>query len=343
MGTISVSLPSDGSTADVADYNTPITTIVNTVNGNIDNANIKSGAAIDASKLASNSLTNTQMATSISPVTRFDEATFDFVASGLVWSGDSYGSTRVASMTAGVVYIDGKRLTVAAVTARSFTASKDTYIDLSDNGDGTAAITYTEVANNAASPALTANYMRIGIMVTAAGSIAAVGSVNQGEETKVLPIASSIPYAVTDSLGNLICPRDPNRKILGYRQRTSGNFTTTNTTATQITELSVPVIVPTGRKVRVVISGSSIYSSSGTIGAIASIWDGAVAGTRLNVAGGFGNSSAAGAVTNLNLDAIITPTSASKTYNASLHAQSAATATLEASSTSPVHIRVELA
>jgi hypothetical protein len=29
MGTVSVSLPSDGTTADVADYNTPITTIVN--------------------------------------------------------------------------------------------------------------------------------------------------------------------------------------------------------------------------------------------------------------------------------------------------------------------------
>lgn len=56
MGTISVSLPSDGTTADVADYNTPITTIVNEFNGNIDNANIKSAAAISGSKLADNSI-----------------------------------------------------------------------------------------------------------------------------------------------------------------------------------------------------------------------------------------------------------------------------------------------
>lgn len=52
MATINVSLPSDGSTADVADYNTPITTIVNEFNGNIDNANIKTGAAIATAKLA---------------------------------------------------------------------------------------------------------------------------------------------------------------------------------------------------------------------------------------------------------------------------------------------------
>jgi len=52
MGTVTVSLPSDGSTADVGDYNTPITTLVNEFNGNIDNANIKTGAAIATSKIA---------------------------------------------------------------------------------------------------------------------------------------------------------------------------------------------------------------------------------------------------------------------------------------------------
>lgn len=52
MGTISVSLPADGTTADVTDYNTPITTIVNAINGNLDNANIASGAAISTTKLA---------------------------------------------------------------------------------------------------------------------------------------------------------------------------------------------------------------------------------------------------------------------------------------------------
>lgn len=63
MATISVSLPSDGQTIDAADYNTPITTIVNEINGNLDNANIKSGAAITGSKLADASITNAKLAT----------------------------------------------------------------------------------------------------------------------------------------------------------------------------------------------------------------------------------------------------------------------------------------
>lgn len=52
MGTISVSLPNDGETADAVDYNVPITTIVNEINGNLDNSNLSDTAAIDASKLA---------------------------------------------------------------------------------------------------------------------------------------------------------------------------------------------------------------------------------------------------------------------------------------------------
>lgn len=53
MSTVSVSLPTDGTTADVSDYNTPLTTLLTDYNGNIDNSNIASGAAIARSKIAS--------------------------------------------------------------------------------------------------------------------------------------------------------------------------------------------------------------------------------------------------------------------------------------------------
>lgn len=56
MAIINVSLPSDGQTIDASDYNTPITTIVNEINGGLDNDNIASGAAITGSKIADNSL-----------------------------------------------------------------------------------------------------------------------------------------------------------------------------------------------------------------------------------------------------------------------------------------------
>lgn len=53
MGLISLSLPSDGDTADAADVNTPFNTIATVINGNLDNDNIKSAAGINTSKLAS--------------------------------------------------------------------------------------------------------------------------------------------------------------------------------------------------------------------------------------------------------------------------------------------------
>jgi len=51
MATITVSLPSDGDTIDVVDYNTPITTIVNEFNGGISNDNISATAGISGTKL----------------------------------------------------------------------------------------------------------------------------------------------------------------------------------------------------------------------------------------------------------------------------------------------------
>ena len=228
MSLISISGPSDGQTIDAADVNTPLNTIANEINGNLDNANIKSSAAIDASKLAASSITNTQMATSVSPVTRWDEGFFDYVASGCVWTGDAYASTRVASMASGVVYIDGKRLTVAAVTSRTFTASKDTYVDLSDNGDGTATISYTEVANNAASPALATGAIQIAVIVTGATTIASQYSINQEQIANNTADARTVGIGalggcsvITDSLGNRICRRSPKDNMIYAHSRSA--------------------------------------------------------------------------------------------------------------------------
>lgn len=208
---------------------------------------LKNNAITSAAQITDGIIGDAEMATAVKPVTLWNENGFDHVVSGCVWTADAAGSTRNASMTSGVIMLAGKRLTVAAVTARSFTASKDVYDDFSDNGDGTAAHTYTDNTTNAVSPALAAGSMRNAIVVVGATNIAAAASINQGQEDRVLPIASSIPYAVTDSLGNLICPRDPQRKTLGWRQvLTSQNIAAAET---DITGLSVPVIVPSGRKI----------------------------------------------------------------------------------------------
>lgn len=57
MPTINVSLPSDGDTIDAADYNTPITTIVNAINGNLDGDNLDSTASFVMDSLTANSVT----------------------------------------------------------------------------------------------------------------------------------------------------------------------------------------------------------------------------------------------------------------------------------------------
>lgn len=263
---------------------------------------------------------------------------YDYVVSGCVWSGDAYGSTRNASMTAGVVVINGNPITVALVTARPFTASRDTYIDVLDNGDGTGLLVYTEVTNNNTSPALAANSIRIGIIVTGASNIANVGSVNQGEETKVLPIASSIPYTVTDSLGNLICPRDPGRRIIGLRQITTG-VTTTSSSDTQITGLSVPVIVPAGRKIKPSLHINA-YNSNANDGYIVKLWEGAVGTTQL-AAGGMEKNSLS-ASTGQDPYRVYTPTSSSITINASFRRTAAGTVDTNSSSTAPTTLLVEL-
>ncbi len=148
---------------------------------------------------------------------------YDHVIEGCVWTGDNYGVTLLASMSAGLVMINGKVVSVDAVANRAFTASKDTYIDIDENG----AITYTEVANNAASPARADNAIRIAIVVTAAGNILNQYSINQGRlssNTNNLykPNTGAVwqsPGAATivDGNGYRIYPDDPqNRLVSGY-------------------------------------------------------------------------------------------------------------------------------
>lgn len=267
-------------------------------------------------------------------------ALYDFIESGCVWTADAAGSTRAATMTSGFVWIAGKRLTVAAVTSRTFAASKDAYVDFGDNGDGTATINYDETtANNGVSPALAASRVRNAILVVGATSIATAASINQGQEDRVLPIASSIPYTVTDSLGNLICPRDPQRGTLGYRQILV-NFSTASTTQVQVTGLSCPVIVPTGRKINITAYCAKVEANGANTVGILGIWDGVVAsGTNLEQAqqvitnAGFGDA--------MKPEIPTTPAAASKTYNLGFHV-SANTGQLTNAAGSPAWIRVEL-
>ena len=136
---------------------------------------------------------------------------YAYVVSGCVWTADAPASTLNGSMTAGTVMIKGILLTVAAVTAHAFTASNDTYIDLADNGDGTATITYTGVANGTTSPALassgtTYTTCRIAVVVSNASNITSTAaSINQGNTTFNYPGSGLFSRTVSSgSNGNAI-------------------------------------------------------------------------------------------------------------------------------------------
>lgn len=260
---------------------------------------------------------------------------FDFVASGCVWTGDAYASTRAASMTAGVVVIGGNPVTVAAVTARTFTASKDTYVDILDGGSGVGTVVYTEVTNNAASPALAANSLRIGIIVTGATTIAAAGSVNQGDPASVLPIASSVAYSVTDSLGNLICNRNPNPTVIGYKQILADFTSVTTPAEVDVTGLAVPVIVPVGRRIKITTWAQRVLTSGATNVGV-SIFEG---GTQYSE----GATTVGSNVNNQVLcSAVILPSAGLHTYKATIHQSGAGTMRYGAGAAYPGFISVEL-
>jgi hypothetical protein len=100
MANISVSLPADGTTIDVSDYNTPVNTIVNEINGRLDNSNIAAAAAIAGTKLADSSISTVKLA-----ATSVTAPKIDFASYGVL---HATGSTTVSIVApaAGFVYVE---------------------------------------------------------------------------------------------------------------------------------------------------------------------------------------------------------------------------------------------
>lgn len=73
-----------------------------------------------------------------------------------------------------VFYLNGQRYSGSSIANKTYTASKDTYVDITATSGGTVSVTYTEVANGATAPALSANYLRIAKVVTNGSAITSV-------------------------------------------------------------------------------------------------------------------------------------------------------------------------
>lgn len=265
---------------------------------------------------------------------------FDYIISGCVWTPDAVGSTRAASMSGGTIWLNNQFLTVAAVTSRTFTASKDVYVDFSNNGDGTAAITYTDNTTNAASASLGAGAIRNAIVVVGASSIATAASINQGQKDRLLPINSSIAYTFTDSIGNIIYPRDSQRRLIGYRQ-TLANQSLNSGTYTDLTGLSAPVMVPTGRDIEVTAYMGDTFNGALSSGVKMNIVD-VTAGVTLNET--YGVSGALTAFLTLNPSQVTTPPiPGARTYKTQFAGYGSSTSIQSNNNaTYPVWIKIEL-
>lgn len=145
--------------------------------------------SFDASQIQAATLVASAFAAAINPNTILHDTISSFVQTGCVWS---QVSGLNGTMTSGIAYIGNAtgifRVSVTGVGSNTFTASKDTYIDIDYNGN----ITYNAVANNAAAPALTANSIRVALVVTNGSAITSV--TQTGIDSNNVQIYPTSPY-----------------------------------------------------------------------------------------------------------------------------------------------------
>lgn len=116
MSLINYTPPADGETADAADVVTPLNTIYNEFNGNIDNSNIKSAAAISTSKLADDAgITTAKIADgAITPAKKAQ-----YIASGSFTTDTGTGNKAITGLGFTPKFVEFHWFSGASATAQS--------------------------------------------------------------------------------------------------------------------------------------------------------------------------------------------------------------------------------
>ena len=124
--------------------------------------------ATSTANVVNDTLTEADMADEINPRVRtYEGAACEFVYTGLEVATSASLSTTIS---AGTAYPLGYRINKASSTNKTFTASKDTYVDLDINGD----FQYSEVANGGAVPSVASNSIRLSKVVTSGTAVTTV-------------------------------------------------------------------------------------------------------------------------------------------------------------------------
>lgn len=131
----------------------------------------------------------------------------DHVASGLL--GIDPGASLTMIIPGGIAYVIGVRVVKpngAVDLTRTYTASKDTYVDISDAG----VITYTEVVNGAGAPAIAGSSIRLMKVITNGTEITSVADLRiltPGVKTTAGIVASPESFGANPA-PNMIATRD---------------------------------------------------------------------------------------------------------------------------------------
>lgn len=179
--------------------------------------------AFDGSQILTKSITEAALADSINPRLRSSEMLPNMIVSGCVWS---VVSGLNGTMSSGILYVNGYRVVVSSIGTHTFTANKDTYIDIDYLGN----VYYQEVANNAVSPSLTANSVRVAIAIAGV----ALTSFTQGLLTPnatapaVTSGAGTVTLILADSIGNAIYPNASRTRLLQTRTANQNSGPTTS-------------------------------------------------------------------------------------------------------------------
>jgi len=254
--------------------------------------------------------------------TYFDESFRDYVLSG---GTVAQATGLIASISSGVAYINGRRLTFGAMT-KTFTASKDTYVDLIEtDGSNIATVSYTELASGATGSSPVSNGMHIGVVNSSASAIT---TISQTSTTRS-----------NDYLGYPLFQTTPNRRIIGYAQITS-NATSSGTGVTAVAGLQKTVIVPAGAVIKISVFSSNFVAGSANQPQV-SLWDGASAtGTQIS---GYVMAATNTDSSGVNLSAVVSNAAGgTKVYSVGIQQPTSGTATLAASATQPAYILIEI-
>lgn len=164
---------SAGQTIRSADVNSNFDTVYNEFNGSIEGGT--------SGNIKADSLTEIDMADDINPRVRWDEGFQDFVYTGLQ---PATAAGLTSDISAGTAYVNGYRANKASATSKTYTNTKDTYVDIDYNG----VFHYTEVARLAAAPAVYTDSIRLAAVAAQGGAL-----------TQVTDLRVLTPYATGSS------------------------------------------------------------------------------------------------------------------------------------------------